>query len=63
MLRMESPIVMLDNRTDQATRKMLQKVVERKQKFDRLTFWHLIDNVEHDFPFIGLFYLSVFQHF
>ncbi|WP_071395622.1 YpbF family protein [Bacillus tuaregi] len=39
---MESPIMMLDERTDQATRKMLQKVVERKQKFDRLTRIHLI---------------------
>lgn len=34
--------MMLDERTDQATRKMLQKVVERKQKFDKLTFWHLM---------------------
>lgn len=39
---MESPIMMLDERTDQATRKMLQKVVERKQKFDRLTRLHLM---------------------
>ena len=39
---MESPIIMLDEKTDQATRKMLQKVVERKQKFDKLTFLHLI---------------------
>ena len=33
--------MMLDERTDQATRKMLQKVVERKQKFDKLEFQHL----------------------
>ncbi len=29
---MESSIKMLDERTDQATRKMLQKVVEKKTK-------------------------------
>jgi hypothetical protein len=39
---MESSIIMLDERTDQATRKMLQKVVERKQKYDRLASRHLI---------------------
>jgi Protein of unknown function (DUF2663) len=39
---MESSIIMLDERTDQATRKMLQKVVERKQKYDRLESRHLI---------------------
>lgn len=39
---MESPIIMLDDRTDQATRKMLQKVVERKRKFDRLESLHLM---------------------
>ena len=39
---MESSIKMLDERTDQATRKMLQKVVERKQKYDRLESRHLI---------------------
>ena len=39
---MESSIIMLDERTDQATRKMLQKVVERKQKYDRLKSRHLV---------------------
>lgn len=39
---MDSPILMLDDRTDQATKKMLLKVVERKQKFDRLTKRHLL---------------------
>ena len=39
---MESSIKMLDERTDQATRKMLQKVVERKKKYDRLASRHLI---------------------
>ena len=39
---MESSIIMLDERTDQATRKMLQKVVERKQNYDQLNQWHLI---------------------
>lgn len=38
---MESPILMLDERTDPATKKMLLKVVERKQKFDKLTKRHL----------------------
>ena len=40
--RMESSIISLDERTDQATRKMLQKVVERKQKYDQLKSRHLI---------------------
>ncbi|UII54672.1 YpbF family protein [Cytobacillus spongiae] len=39
---MESPIIMLDDRTDQATRQMLQKVVERKKKFDRYKLRHLL---------------------
>ncbi len=39
---MESPIQMLDERTDQATKKMLLKVVDRKQKFDRLEKRHLL---------------------
>jgi hypothetical protein len=39
---MESSITMLDDRTDPATKKMLQKVVERKQKYDHFVFWHLI---------------------
>ena len=39
---MESSIIRLDERTDQATRRMLQKVVERKQKYDRLASKHLI---------------------
>jgi Protein of unknown function (DUF2663) len=39
---MESSIIRLDERTDQATRKMLQKVVERKEKYDRLASRHLI---------------------
>jgi len=39
---MESSIIMLDERTDKATKQMLQKVVERKQKFDTITFRHLL---------------------
>ncbi|MBY0122556.1 YpbF family protein [Bacillus sp. S/N-304-OC-R1] len=39
---MESSITMLDDRTDQATRQMLQKVVERKRKFDKLKLQHLM---------------------
>lgn len=39
---MESSIKMLDDRTDQATRQMLQKVVERKRKYDKLKLQHLI---------------------
>lgn len=39
---MESPIKMLDDRTDQATRQMLQKVVERKRKYDSLKLRHLV---------------------
>ncbi|NRG43821.1 YpbF family protein [Bacillus sp. CRN 9] len=39
---METSIIMLDERTDQATRQMLQKVVERKNKFERLKEWHLV---------------------
>ena len=39
---MESSIKMLDERTDQATRKVLQKVVERKQRYEQLKSRHLI---------------------
>ncbi|MBS4191069.1 YpbF family protein [Bacillus sp. FJAT-49705] len=39
---MESSIKLLDDRTDQATRQMLQKVVERKRKFDKYKMRHLI---------------------
>lgn len=39
---MESSITSLDERTDKATRQMLQKVVERKRKFDSFSFRHLI---------------------
>lgn len=38
---MESAIIELDHRTDQATRQMLQKVVEKKRKFDKLKVLHL----------------------
>ena len=56
---MESPIMMLDERTDQATRKMLQKVVERKQKFDKLEFQTFMYHVEYDFSILWLFSISV----
>lgn len=39
---MEKPIKELDERTDPATKRMLQKVVERKQKYDKLHFRHLV---------------------
>ena len=39
---MESSIIRLDERTDQATRKVLQKVVERKQRYEQLKSRHLI---------------------
>lgn len=39
---MESSIIRLDERTDQATRKVLQKVVERKQNYEQLKSRHLI---------------------
>lgn len=39
---MESSIKLLDNRTDDATKQMLQKVVERKRKFDKFKLRHLI---------------------
>ena len=38
---MESEILLLDERTDQATKKMLQKVVDKKRKFDKLKLRHL----------------------
>ncbi|WP_282155666.1 YpbF family protein [Cytobacillus gottheilii] len=38
---METAIIELDHRTDQATRQMLQKVVDKKKKFDKLKLWHL----------------------
>lgn len=39
---MEDPIKKLDHYTDEATKQMLQKVVERKRKYDKLHFRHLI---------------------
>lgn len=39
---MEASIKLLDDRTDQATRQMLQKVVERKRKFDQFKLRHFI---------------------
>nr|WP_295972358.1 YpbF family protein [uncultured Bacillus sp.] len=39
---MESPILMLDERTDAATKKMLLKVVERKGKYEQLKSRHLL---------------------
>ncbi|KKK37570.1 hypothetical protein WQ57_12585 [Mesobacillus campisalis] len=38
---MEQPIKMLDGRTDEATKQMLQGVVKRKRKFDSLRKKHL----------------------
>lgn len=55
---MESSIKMLDDRTDQATRQMLQKVVERKKKFDTFKQRHLITMWATMFlSFIYLFYI------
>ncbi|MBU8879142.1 YpbF family protein [Bacillus sp. FJAT-29790] len=39
---METSIKMLDEKTDQATRQMLQKVIERKMKFDHMKQRHLL---------------------
>lgn len=39
---MEEPIKNLNHYTDEATKQMLQKVVERKRKYDKLYFQHLI---------------------
>ncbi|WP_313798456.1 YpbF family protein [Cytobacillus sp.] len=52
---MEPSIKMLDERTDQATRRMLQKVVERKRKFDNYKRRHLY--VMWATVFITFFYL------
>lgn len=60
---MESPIIMLDERTDQATRKMLQKVVERKQKYDQLHYWHLVlmwSSIFVSFSYFLYLYYSIF---
>lgn len=60
---MESPIMMLDERTDQATRKMLQKVVERKQKYDQLHYWHLVlmwSSIFISFSYFLYLYYSIF---
>jgi len=61
---MESPIMMLDEKTDQATRKMLQKVVERKQKFDKLTFRHLVfmwSTIMISFGYFLYLYYAIFK--
>lgn len=39
---MEKSIITLDERTDPATKQMLQKVVEKKQKYETLKFRHLL---------------------
>ncbi|WP_210365562.1 YpbF family protein [Bacillus sp. REN3] len=39
---MEQEIVALDNRTDEATKILLQNVVDRKRKFDRYKSQHLL---------------------
>ncbi|RFU69067.1 YpbF family protein [Bacillus sp. V59.32b] len=39
---MEPSILLLDGHTDQATKKMLQNVIERKRKFDKAKRNHLI---------------------
>ncbi|PWW30394.1 uncharacterized protein DUF2663 [Cytobacillus oceanisediminis] len=63
---MEAPIKMLDDRTDQATRKMLEKVVERKQKFDKFKSWHLVAmwaTVFISFLYFFYIYKTVMQPF
>lgn len=60
---MESSIIMLDERTDQATRKMLQKVIERKQKYDQLHYWHLVvmwSTIAISFGYFIYLYYSIF---
>ena len=39
---METSIIMLDERTDPATKQMLQKVVEKKRKYEALKSRHLL---------------------
>lgn len=39
---METEIMKLDDKTDPATRKMLQNVIDRKRKFDRYKSRHLV---------------------
>lgn len=39
---MESSIKLLDHRTDEATKMMLQNAVKRKRKWDKLKEWHLL---------------------
>lgn len=59
---MESSIIMLDERTDQATKQMLQKVIERKRKFDDLKSKHLIimwSTVFSSFVYFYYLYLSI----
>lgn len=61
---MESSIRMLDERTDQATRQMLQKVVERKMKFEKIKFRHLMimwATVSSSFFFLFYLYKTVMQ--
>lgn len=55
---MESSIKLLDSRTDEATKQMLQKVVERKRKFERFKMRHLIVMWSTIFlAFLYIFYL------
>ena len=58
---MESSIIILDERTDQATRKVLQKVVERKQRYEQLKSRHLI--VMWSTIFISFFYFIYLYYY
>jgi len=58
---MEAPIKLLDNRTDEATKQMLQKVIERKSKFDKFKFRHL--TVMWATIFSAFFYFIYLYHF
>jgi hypothetical protein len=63
---MESSIIMLDERTDQATRRMLQKVVERKQRYDHLKSRHLLvmwSTIFISFGYFVYLYYNLFQPF
>ena len=58
---MEASIKSLDDRTDEATKQMLQKLIERKRKFDRFKLRHLI--VMWATIFIAFFYFIYLYYF
>jgi hypothetical protein len=63
---MESSIIKLSDKTDKATKQMLQNVVVRKRKFDRYKNYHFLlvwISVFYSFTSLYLMYKTILQPF